>query len=69
MIPSKRKIVGQCLEYTTRPTTQRITPVIFLDWVNSGAPWWTYSLIGVDLTNFIDWMEWIRGRGALRAPN
>lgn len=25
MILSKRKIVGQCLEYTTQPITQRIT--------------------------------------------
>lgn len=28
MILSKRKKVGQCLEYTTQPTTQRITQCI-----------------------------------------
>ena len=42
--------------------------VISLDWVNSGAPWWSHSLIGVDLINLINWMEWIRGSGAPRAP-
>jgi hypothetical protein len=33
--------------------------VIFSDRVNSGAPWWSYSVIGVDLINLIDWMEFI----------
>ena len=41
--------------------------VIFLDWANSGAPWWSHSLIGVDPINLINWIEWIRGRGAPRA--
>ena len=40
-----------------------------LDWVNSGAPWRGHSLIRADLINLINWMEWIRGRRALRAPN
>lgn len=34
--------------------------VIFLDWVNSGTPWWSHSLIGVDLISLINWIEWIR---------
>ena len=34
-------------------------PVIFLDWVNSGAPWWSRSLTGLDPVDLIGWMEWI----------
>ena len=34
-------------------------PVIFLDWVNSGAPWRSRLWIGVDPVNLIGWMEWI----------
>ena len=33
--------------------------VIFLDWVNSGAPWWSRSLTGLDPVDLIGWMEWI----------
>ena len=37
----------------------RYCPVIFLDWVNSGAPWRSRLWIGVDPVNLIGWMEWI----------
>ena len=33
--------------------------MIFLDWVNSGAPWGSRFLAGVDPVNLIGWMEWI----------
>ena len=31
--------------------------VIFLDWVNSGAPWRSRLWIGVDPVNLIGWIE------------
>ena len=34
-------------------------PVIFLDWVNSGAPWWRRILTGLDPVDLTGWMEWI----------
>jgi len=33
--------------------------VIFLDWVNSKAPWRSRLWIGVDPANLIGWMEWV----------
>jgi hypothetical protein len=36
-----------------------IKAVIFLDWVNSGAPWRSRLWIRVDPVNLIAWMEWI----------
>jgi hypothetical protein len=47
--------------FTLSTLTLQGIAVIILDWVSSGAPWWSHSLI--------DWMEWIRGRGAPRALN
>ena len=40
-------------------TTAVFLSVIFLDWVNSGAPWWSRSLTGLDPVDLIGWMEWI----------
>ena len=36
-----------------------LAAVIFLDWINSGAPWWSRSLTGLDPVDLIGWMEWI----------
>ena len=37
--------------------TDQVPAVIFLDWVNSGAPWWSRSLTGLDPVDLIGWME------------
>ena len=45
------------------------TPMIFLDWGRSGAPGWIEARTGCGSIDFIGGAEWIRGRGALGAPD
>ena len=43
--------------------------MIFLDWRQSGAPGWIEARTGYGSIDFIGGVEWIRGGGALRAPD
>ena len=43
--------------------------MIFLDWRQSGAPGWIEARTGCGSIDFIGGAEWIRGGGALGAPD
>jgi hypothetical protein len=43
--------------------------VIFLDWRQSGASGWVEARAGCGSIDFIGGAEWIRGGGALGAPD
>jgi len=49
----------RCCDITLSKEIPSAPAVIFLDWVNSGAPWRSRLWIGVDPINLIGWMEWI----------